>query len=143
MSTGERYGFGDFTLDLRERQLSRLGERVSLAPKAHDVLLALVRRSGQLVTKGELLDLVWPDTFVDEGILSVHISALRKALGDDRNGHGFIETVPRAGYRFIVRVTALVEGDIADKSPAPTRSPQIYQLFGRGRAHLLSASMFE
>jgi len=69
-------------------------------PKTYDVLLALVRSAGRLATKRELLDLVWPETFVEEGILAVHISTLRKTLGDDEGERRYIETVSRTGYRF-------------------------------------------
>jgi DNA-binding winged helix-turn-helix (wHTH) protein/tetratricopeptide (TPR) repeat protein len=99
MAAREAYEFGEFTLDPPERRLSRRGDAIPLAPKAHDLLVALVRNAGRLVTKRELLDLVWPESFVEEGILAVHVSALRKALGDD--GRQYIETVSRSGYRFI------------------------------------------
>ena len=82
MVGGEVCEFGEFKLDAPERLLSRESHAIALAPKAYDVLLALVRSAGRLVTKRELLDLVWPETSVEEGILSVHISTLRKALGD-------------------------------------------------------------
>jgi DNA-binding winged helix-turn-helix (wHTH) protein len=101
MSGGERYKFGEFTLDASERRLSKSGQAVPLEPKAHDVLVVLLRRAGRLVTKRELLDLVWPESFVEEGILAVHVSALRKALGDRGGGRLCIETVARSGYRFI------------------------------------------
>jgi len=76
------FSFGPFSLEARERLLRRDGEPVPLTPKAADVLLALVERWGRLVTKEELLQVVWPDTFVEESNLSYHIFALRKALGD-------------------------------------------------------------
>src|SRR5215469_13736089 len=94
----EVYEFGNFTLNASERRLSRSGQVVPLEPKAHDVLVALLRARGHLVTKRELLELVWPESFVEEGILAVHISALRKALREA--GRQCIQTVPRAGYRF-------------------------------------------
>src|SRR5512138_2685774 len=102
MADRELYQFSGFTLDVAERRLSRGGEATSLAPKAFDVLVTLVRSAGRLVTKSALLREVWPDSFVEEGILSVHVSALRGALGSER---GRIETVPRAGYRFCGEVT--------------------------------------
>ena len=102
MERPETYTFGVFTLEISERRLSNAGNAVPLAPKAYDLLTVLVRNAGRLVAKSELLSQVWPESFVEEGILSVHISALRKALGDD--GHQFIETVPRSGYRFIASV---------------------------------------
>src|SRR5262245_48872243 len=100
MTVHEVYEFGACVLDAGERRLSKAGTSVTLPPKAHDLLVALVRRAGTLVTKQELLDAVWRDAHVEEGILSVHVSALRKALGAD----GGIETVPRAGYRFSSQV---------------------------------------
>ena len=63
------------------------------------------RHAGRLVTKRELLDLVWPESFVGDGILTVHISNLRKALGEGAHGREDIETVPRSGYRFVGAVT--------------------------------------
>ena len=62
-------------------------------------------RHGQLVTKDELLQLVWPDTFVEENNLAQNISALRRVLGDGTGGERFIETVPKRGYRFVAPVT--------------------------------------
>jgi hypothetical protein len=69
--TGEVYEFGPYALDVGERRLWNAGQVVPLAPKAHDVLVALVRRAGTLVTKSELLDLVWRDVSVEEGVLSM------------------------------------------------------------------------
>lgn len=102
MPGGEVYYFEGFTLEASEQRLTKDGRPVALAPKAYGMLLALVRSAGELVGKRRLLDLVWADAFVEEGILAVHVSALRKALGDD--GRRFIETVPRAGYRFTAAV---------------------------------------
>jgi len=93
------YEFGPCALDVRERRLWNAGHVVPLAPKARDVLVALVRRAGTLVTKRELLDLAWGDLSVEEGVLSVYVSALRKSLGDSGESATYIETVPRAGYR--------------------------------------------
>src|SRR5437879_5222705 len=107
MTGREQYEFGEFTLDVSERQLLKGADSVSLAPKAHDLLVALVRDAGRLITKRDLLELLWPDSFVEEGILSVHISSLRKALGDTSRRSTFIETVSRSGYRFIGSVTTV------------------------------------
>ena len=95
------FEFGDFILVPKERLLLHGGEPVPLTPKAFDILVALVKRSGHLVTKDDLLQEVWPDTFVEEANLTVNISALRRALGRGRNGIGMIQTVPTHGYRFI------------------------------------------
>lgn len=98
------YEFGPFQLDPPERQLLCDGQRIALSPKAFDLLLALVDRSGHLIQKEELLKLVWPDSFVEEGNLAVTISLLRKALNDDRGQHRYIETVSKKGYRFVADV---------------------------------------
>ena len=84
MASGERYQFGSFAVDADERQLAKRDHCIPLQPKAFDLLLALVRHAGRLVTKRELLQLVWPNSFVDEGILAVHVSALRKILDEGR-----------------------------------------------------------
>ena len=100
------FEFGDFILAPKERLLLRGGEPVPLTPKAFDVLIVLVSRSGHLVSKDDLLHEVWPDRFIEEVNLTVHISALRKALDRDRNGVGMIQTVPTHGYRFLGPVMA-------------------------------------
>ena len=73
-----------------------------MAPRALDLLVALAERAGDVVTKEELLQRVWPDTFVEEANLSVNVSALRKALGKAEDGQPYIQTIPRRGYRFVV-----------------------------------------
>ena len=98
------YEFGPYQFDLSKRVLTRSGETISLTPKAADILGRLVTKAGQLVEKDELLKEVWPDTFVEEANLTQHIFALRRALGDERAGPKYIETVTRRGYRFIAGV---------------------------------------
>jgi DNA-binding winged helix-turn-helix (wHTH) protein/tetratricopeptide (TPR) repeat protein len=110
----ETYRFGAFELDAVDRRLSRGGVTVALMPKAFEVLLALIRNAGKLVTKQELLDTVWPDCYVEEGILAVHISGLRKVLTASAGGSECIETAQRLGYRFVAPVTP--------RSPAPAVS---------------------
>ncbi|MFB3828245.1 MAG: winged helix-turn-helix domain-containing protein [Bryobacteraceae bacterium] len=90
--------FGPFRYDPAQRVLFREGELVPLAPKALDTLHALLERRGQVVDKGELMKLVWPDCAVEEIGLARNISLLRKALGDE--GEACIETIPKRGYRF-------------------------------------------
>lgn len=143
MGSREVFHFGAFTLDVAERRLTHEGKAVRLSPKAHDVLVLLVRQAGHLVTKDDLLSHVWPDAIVEEGILTVHVSALRKALGDDTRASGYIETVSRSGYRFI----APVRRDAIDRGAVPLgaqpRPVELYELVGRGRARVLSGSYFE
>src|SRR3954451_4000588 len=98
------FEFGDFVLAPAERLLTWRGEPIALTPKAFDLLLTLVGRSGHLVSKDDLLRAVWPGTVVEEVNLTVNISALRKALSRGGNGNGAIQTVPTRGYRFLVPV---------------------------------------
>ncbi|QBR70826.1 transcriptional regulator [Beijerinckiaceae bacterium] len=97
--------FSEFRLDPDNALLWRGQDRVALAPKPFDVLCHLVGRAGKLVTKDELLDVVWPNINVGESSLSVTINALRFALGDDPKAPRYIETVTRRGYRFIAPVS--------------------------------------
>ena len=110
----QAFEFGDFVLVPKERLLLCGGEPVPLTAKAFDLLVALVRRSGHLVTKDELFEEVWPNTFVQETNLTVNISALRKALKRGSNGNGIIQTVSGRGYRFMAPVVAR---DIAPGAP--------------------------
>ena len=86
--------FGPFRLDPVKRLLLRNGEAVSIAPKAFDLLLALVEGGGHVVSKDELMKRVWPDSFVEEGNLTYNISVLRRALGEKANEHQYIVTAP-------------------------------------------------
>jgi len=99
------YEFGPFRLEPGEHRLLCEGRTVSLTGKAFDTLRVLVERHGTLVPKRELMNAVWPETAVEENNLDRNISAVRKALGGQSNGHSFIETVPRVGYRFIAPVS--------------------------------------
>ncbi len=98
------YEFGSFRLDPQERLLWRAGKIVWLTPKAFDTLLALLEKSGQLLSKDELMERVWPHTYVEEANLAQNISTLRKALSESTDGIKYIETLPRRGYRFIAPV---------------------------------------
>lgn len=99
-SSSYLYEFGPFRLDPQERLLWREGELVWLTPKTFDTLLALLEKSGQMLTKDELMERVWPSTYVEEANLAQNISMLRKALGEQTDGSKYIETLPRRGYRF-------------------------------------------
>ena len=95
------YRFNSFLLDVAERQLSHAGKAVPLTPKVFDVLVYLVEHGGHLVLKDELMQAVWPDSFVDEVNLPRTIHTLRKTLGDDGNGNSFIQTVdPPRWHRY-------------------------------------------
>lgn len=108
--------FDAFTLDARERRLTRDGEAVALASRYFDLLVALASRPGSLVDKATLFAEVWPGVVVGDAALSQGIRALRVALGDDAARPRFIETVAGHGYRFIAPVETL--GDAAAAPPA-------------------------
>jgi DNA-binding winged helix-turn-helix (wHTH) protein/TolB-like protein/tetratricopeptide (TPR) repeat protein len=103
-ATSRLYEFGPFLLDEKEHKLLRDGHPLPLTPKAVETLLVLVENSGHVVDKRELMDRVWPETFVEEGTLVQNIFTLRKALGENAGGKSYIETVPRRGYCFAADV---------------------------------------
>jgi DNA-binding winged helix-turn-helix (wHTH) protein/tetratricopeptide (TPR) repeat protein len=122
-SHNTRYRVGPYTLDPAERRI--LGENaapIELTTKAFDLLVLLVIRAGQLVTKEEILDAVWQDVSVAESNLTTTISMLRKALQEDSE-HRFIETIPKKGYRFVAPVSIVTAGQIQDAGPADPISP--------------------
>ena len=97
-------------------------ERVLLTPKAFGVLRYLVQHAGRLVRQGELLDALWPQSYVQPEVLKHHVLEVRKALGDDPRNPRFIETLPRRGYRFIAPVSPGAATDLASETEsAPPR----------------------
>jgi len=122
------YEFGTCTLDTAKRQLMRGAGPITLAPKTFDLLVVLVESGGRALSKVELMQSLWPDTYVEEANLSFQISTLRKALGED--GPKWIETVPKHGYRFAGTAVA-----VAEEKPAPPPAPK------RGLHLLVAASV--
>ncbi len=94
------YEFGEFLLDLDEKRLLRNGQTVSLQPKVFDMLAVFVERHGELISRDELMNAVWKDTFVEESNLRFCLHGLRKALGKNADGKDHIETIPKRGFRF-------------------------------------------
>lgn len=122
MGTNQKfyYEFGPFRLEATERVLLRSGQPVPLTQKAFETLVVLVRNAGRLLEKEELLNTIWPDTFVEECTLFQNIFALRKALGETAGKHRYIETVPRHGYRFIAKVSQSIIDDSSQTAKAET-----------------------
>src|SRR5215813_102405 len=106
MSQGVKqfYRFGEFTVDVDQKVLLFKDKPRSLAPKVFDTLLILVENNGRIVNKEELMNRLWPDTFVEDANLTSNILQLRKSLGDNARQPTYIETVARRGYRFIMPV---------------------------------------
>lgn len=125
------FEFEDFRLDAAHLLVFREGRQLPLTPKVVETLLALVERNGEVVSKDALMQIVWPDTVVEESNLSQNIYILRKALGKTRQGGAFIETLKRRGYRFspdvIIRSNTVKTS--ADQRPLKLeRSENIYSV---------------
>ena len=119
--SGERpIVFGPFELRPRQRVLLEDGKPVHLGSRAIDLLIALLERPGDLLTKDELISRVWPGTHVVEGNLKFQIASLRRALRDGQAGRRYLATCPGQGYRFVADV--MVEDDIAPPI-APSSPP--------------------
>ncbi len=125
MSSRFCYAFGAFRLDPVEKVLFHEAQPVALTPKAVDTLIALVERHGRLVSKEDLLRLVWPDAYVEENNLAQNISTLRRVLGEGVGGERIIETVPKRGYRFVAEVTKeFVAAESAGVTPPAPDQPR-------------------
>ena len=101
----ETYVFGFYQLIPAQRLLLNSGKSLRLGSRALEILITLVECAGKTVSKDQLIGRVWPNTAVDEGALRVHVAAVRKALGDGREGNRFIVNDPGRGYRFVAPVT--------------------------------------
>jgi DNA-binding winged helix-turn-helix (wHTH) protein len=105
--------FGPFELDSRARTLRRDGMVLPLGSRALDILLYLANRPGEVIKKKELFDYVWSDVFVEEGTLRVHVSSIRKALGDGQFGNRYIANIYGRGYSFVGAVVRLENSQVS------------------------------
>ena len=108
--------FQSFRLDAADHSLWRGEKRVQIIPKAFDVLCYMVENAGRLVSQDELLQALWPETYVNQEVLRKYILEIRKALGDRPEKPEFIETVTKRGYRFIAPV---IDGSVAKPPDLP------------------------
>jgi len=115
----ERYVFGEFVLSASRRVLRRSGREVALVPRYFDLLLLLIRRRDEAISRSEILDTVWSDVVVSDGALSQAVRTLRRALGDDPARSRYIRTVSRFGYQFVF--PDVVQSD--DAAPIPIAGP--------------------
>ena len=118
--------FHSFRLDVVNHCLWNGEDRVSLTPKAFDVLRYLVEHADRLVTQDEILGALWPETYVNPEVIKKYVLEIRKALGDHHEKPEFIETFPRRGYQFVAPVT---EGNAAGSSDAGVQAAQ--EIVGR------------
>ncbi len=114
-----RIDFAGHEMDLRRQELWRDGIRVHVEPQVFDLLLHLVRNRDRVVSKDELLDVIWNGRIVSEAALSSRINAARKAIGDDSERQALIKTVHKRGFRFVGEVEELVVEDAPDTTAAP------------------------
>lgn len=98
------YEFGKFRFNAKTNTLWRENEIVALSPKALELLKLLIKKQGEVVSKQEIFDTVWADTFVEDGVLTQNIYTLRQTLGTDKNGKQLIENLARRGYRLTVPI---------------------------------------
>src|SRR5687768_7013656 len=101
------YAFGPFVLDPEQLLLTQAGEALNLPPKALETLRILLENRDRIVDKEELMEAVWPETFVEENNLNQCVSSLRKALGDTPRQPRYIATFPGKGYRFVGKVRSV------------------------------------
>ena len=132
---GEAFVFGPFRLLVGRRELLAHGVPVALGQRAFEILLTLVSRHGQLVTKDELMAEVWPGVVVEENNIQVHISAVRKVLAAAGDGERYLLTVAGRGYRFVAPVER-ASGEEAKTAEAPDRSPAASAEFGAASNNL-------
>src|ERR1700740_2902189 len=102
-----RLRFGPFELNVAERALRKADQVIPLGGRAYDILMALLENAGAVVTKADLIARAWPEVTVEEGSLRVHLSALRKALGDGQFGNKYVASIQGHGYSFVAPVTHL------------------------------------
>ncbi|WP_337270430.1 ATP-binding protein [Oryzifoliimicrobium ureilyticus] len=130
------YTFDRFTLSIAQRALFSNGEPVRLGARALELLILLVERAGELVTKDQLMQRAWPDATVDENAMRVHLSALRKALGESAEGISFIQNETGRGYRWVVPVLAneavsIPKADVETKPLSLFLPTNLGQVIGR------------
>jgi DNA-binding winged helix-turn-helix (wHTH) protein len=122
------FSFGPFLLIPTQRLLLEAGKPLRVGSRAFDILIALVERNGELLSKEELMARVWPKMFVEPANLTVHVAALRRVLGDGRNGNRYLVNIPGRGYRFVAPVR------VADE--AMPSLPQLQPIVASGANNL-------
>src|SRR5258708_5559200 len=128
-----RLRFGPFELNVAERSLKKANQVIPLGGRAYDILIALLENAGEVVGKAELIARAWPDVTVEEGSLRVHLSALRKALGDGQFGNKYIASTQGHGYSFIAPVARLPADRDKDNASAGLSNlpPALGRMVGR------------
>ena len=109
-----KYEFDGFLIDAAGRRVLHAGEQLQLTPKIFDTLLYLVDNARRLIEKDELMQVIWPDTIVEENNLNKNISVLRRVLNEKQGENRYIATIPGRGYKFVAKVTRATEENDPD-----------------------------
>ncbi|MBW5435078.1 transcriptional regulator [Bradyrhizobium canariense] len=136
-SAHEIFLFGPFRLDLSQRRIERNGSPLRLSDRAFNILLALVRQAGNVVSKTDLIATTWPGANVEENSLRVHIAALRKALGDGDAGARYLSTVSGQGYCFVAAVSRPKQRQAASTNPTYVHNLPAHPRQMVGREHTI------
>ena len=139
----QTYSFGPFSLVVSKRILECHGQPVHLKPKVLDVLLALVQSNGNMLTKDELMQQLWPESFVEENNLAVCVSLLRKALKQGGDTGTYIETIPRRGYRFAGEIKRIETSPCPDACPTKSALQSAKELREKLKGKLLAVLPLE
>ena len=131
------YRFGPFVLDTVQHELLKQGKPIALTPKTYDTLLVLVENNGRMLSKDELMKILWPDSFVEESNLTQQVSMIRKALGESASNPRYIVTVPGRGYRFNAEVQ---KTDQNEERAAPNTGPQLLEFDTRSSKQIVGSS---
>lgn len=137
--------FGSFALDVSNQCLWKGSEQIALPPKPFAVLQYLVEHPGRLIAHDELLDALWPETYVQPQVLRTYMLDLRKVLGDDARQPHYIQSVPKRGYRFLAEVSDQVKAIVPPPARSAATGTQTPGIIGRGaqiemlHEHLLHA----
>jgi DNA-binding winged helix-turn-helix (wHTH) protein/Flp pilus assembly protein TadD len=113
------YEFGAFRVDLERYLLFRDEKLIPLSPKVFETLIFLIEHRSEVVKKDDIMNKIWPDTYVEESNLAQNIFLLRKALGEEKNEHRYILTIPGVGYRFVAPVTESLSPTLQKIPPTP------------------------
>lgn len=116
--------FGSFRLDLSKRVLTDSGKQLRLGSRAFDLLAVLAGRPGEVLSNAELVELVWPDVFVEDGNLRVHLTGLRKALRDGQDGNRYILNIPGRGYNFVAEVRRTYSRPAVPETHVESQGPE-------------------
>lgn len=138
-SPAPAYVFGPFRLLPLERLLFEGERALRLGSRAMDLLLALLERAGEIVDKHELVAIVWPNAVVDDATLRVHLAALRKVLGDGRDGQRYITTIPGRGYGFLAPLSHTGQAASGASAPEPRHNLPVMLTRMLGRADVSQA----